>query len=55
MSLFGTGTGFTPGIDWMTFTPGPGTVDQAGNGGVNNNMGFGELTSGHQRQMTGLD
>lgn len=43
MSLFGTGTGFTPGIDWMTFTPGPGTVDQTGNGGPNNGMGFGEF------------
>jgi len=30
-------TGFTPGIDWMTFTPGPGSVDPS------NNIGFGKL------------
>jgi hypothetical protein len=30
-------TGFTPGIDWMTFTPGPGSVDPS------HNIGFGEL------------
>ena len=33
------GTGFTPGIDWMTFTPGPGSVDPS------SNLGFGGFCS----------
>lgn len=48
MSLFGTGSGFTPGIDWMTFTPGPGTGnnDLGGGGAGNGGMGFGKWSGG---------
>lgn len=36
-------TGFTPGIDWMTFTPGPGSVDPS------TSIGFGKSSVGWTR------